>query len=198
MRQIFNFNVLSKFGAHHVSLYSLIWDFLLSQINIWTTTTWSNVWVVLPKPSWYEFLIGFLVWTPASKYLHLTTFSNICDFIHALIFVTVSKCRKSPKLTNIVICVHSVTNNKVYWHKWCNLTHTQHLFSQNSFLWYGYLMYNTILTKIYAKQSLIMFVKCYHIIILLKCPYKYCKIQPNTNCIRILCDFIFIFIFSVS
>jgi hypothetical protein len=34
------------------SLYSLIWEFLLSQINIWTTTTWSNVWVVLPKPSW--------------------------------------------------------------------------------------------------------------------------------------------------
>jgi hypothetical protein len=40
---------------HRKPLYSLIWDFLLSQINIWTTTTWSNVWVVLPKPSWYEF-----------------------------------------------------------------------------------------------------------------------------------------------
>ena len=26
-----------------------------------------------------------------------------CDFIHVLIFVTASKCRKSPKLTNIVI-----------------------------------------------------------------------------------------------
>jgi hypothetical protein len=60
------------------SLYSLIWDFLLSQINIWTTTTWSNVWVILSKPSWYEFFIGFLIWTPASKYLHLTTFSNNC------------------------------------------------------------------------------------------------------------------------
>jgi len=59
------------------SLYSLIWDFLLSIIYIWTTTTWSNVWVVLPKPSWYEFLIGFLIWTPSSKYLHLKTFSNI-------------------------------------------------------------------------------------------------------------------------
>ena len=86
-----------------LSLYSLIRDFLLSQINIWTTTTWSNDWVVLPKPSWYEFLIGFLKWTPALKYLHLTIFFNICDFIHVLIFVTVSKCRKSPKLTNIVI-----------------------------------------------------------------------------------------------
>ena len=28
---------------------------------------------------------------------------NLCDFIHVLIFVTVSKCWKSPKLTNIVI-----------------------------------------------------------------------------------------------
>ena len=27
------------------------------------------------------------------------------DFIHVLIFVTVSKCQKSPKLTNIVILV---------------------------------------------------------------------------------------------
>ena len=27
----------------------------------------------------------------------------MCDFIHVLIFVTVSKCRKSPKLANIVI-----------------------------------------------------------------------------------------------
>ena len=26
-----------------------------------------------------------------------------CDVIHVLIFVTVAKCRKSPKLTNIVI-----------------------------------------------------------------------------------------------
>jgi hypothetical protein len=27
----------------------------------------------------------------------------LCDFIHVLIFVTVSKCGKSPKLTNIVM-----------------------------------------------------------------------------------------------
>jgi hypothetical protein len=27
----------------------------------------------------------------------------LCDFIHVLIFVTASKCQKSPKLTNIVI-----------------------------------------------------------------------------------------------
>ena len=32
----------------------------------------------------------------------------LCDFIHVLIFVTVSECRKSPKLTNIAIwnCFH--------------------------------------------------------------------------------------------
>ena len=29
----------------------------------------------------------------------------VCDFIHVLIFVIVSKCRKSPKLTNIVFQV---------------------------------------------------------------------------------------------
>ena len=28
---------------------------------------------------------------------------NMYDFIHVLIFVTLSKCQKSPKLTNIVI-----------------------------------------------------------------------------------------------
>jgi hypothetical protein len=27
----------------------------------------------------------------------------LCDFIHVLIFVTVSKCQKSPNLTNIVM-----------------------------------------------------------------------------------------------
>ena len=30
-------------------------------------------------------------------------FQNLCDYIHVLIFVTVSKSRKSPKLTDIVI-----------------------------------------------------------------------------------------------
>jgi hypothetical protein len=65
------------------SLYSLIWDFLLSQINIWTTTTWSNVWVVLPKPPSYEFLIGFLIWTPAS---------SICILQHSPISVWFYPC----------------------------------------------------------------------------------------------------------
>jgi hypothetical protein len=31
---------------------------------------------------------------------------DLCDFIYVLIFVTISKCRKSPKLTNIVIRVN--------------------------------------------------------------------------------------------
>ena len=33
----------------------------------------------------------------------------LCDFIHVLIFVLVSKCRKSPKLTNIVILLQSLS-----------------------------------------------------------------------------------------
>ena len=88
----------------HLSLYSLIWDFLLVQINTWTTTTWSNVWVVLPKTSWYEFLIGFLDMNTCFKvFASYNILQNLCDFIHVLKFVIVSKCRKSPKLTNIVI-----------------------------------------------------------------------------------------------
>ena len=95
---------LQKSVILYRSLYSLIGDFLLSQIDIWTTTTWSNVRVILPKPSWDEFLIGFLVCTPASKYLHLTTFSNIFVILSMLLlFVNVSKCPKTSKLTNIVI-----------------------------------------------------------------------------------------------
>ena len=78
---------LNKWGTHWTSLYSLNWDFPLSQINIWVTTTWSNVWVVLQKPTWYEFLIGFLIWTPASQYLHLTTFSNICVILSMFSYV---------------------------------------------------------------------------------------------------------------
>ena len=34
---------------------------------------------------------------------------DLCDFIHVLIFVTVSKFRKSPKLTNIVIIATAST-----------------------------------------------------------------------------------------
>ena len=96
------------------SLYLLIWDFLLSQIDIWTTTTWSNVWVVLPKSSWYEFLI----WTPASKvFASNNILQYLCDFIHALTFVIVSKCWKSPKLTNVVIKLQ----HEVSWGVKCTL-----------------------------------------------------------------------------
>ena len=36
-------------------------------------------------------------------YASYNIFQYLCDFIHVLKFVTVSKCRKSPKLMNIVI-----------------------------------------------------------------------------------------------
>ena len=53
---------------------------------------------------WDKANFTWYIWTPSSKYLHLTTFSNISVwFIHVLIFVTNSKCRKSSKSTNIVI-----------------------------------------------------------------------------------------------
>ena len=82
----------------YLSLYSLIWDFFLSQINIWTTTTWSNVWVALPKPSWHEFLIGFLIWTPTSKYFHLTSFSNICVILPIFLYWNRLKMPKKPQI----------------------------------------------------------------------------------------------------
>jgi hypothetical protein len=36
----------------------------------------------------------------------------MCDCIHVLIFVTVSKCRKSPKLTSIVITDNLSVSNR--------------------------------------------------------------------------------------
>jgi hypothetical protein len=39
----------------------------------------------------------------------------LCAFIHVLIFVTVSKCRKSPKLTNIVIWSEALISNLHQW-----------------------------------------------------------------------------------
>jgi hypothetical protein len=33
----------------------------------------------------------------------------LCDFIHVLRFETVSKCQKSPKLMNIMICAYEMT-----------------------------------------------------------------------------------------
>jgi hypothetical protein len=52
----------------------------------------------------YELLIGFLVWAPASKCLHLTTFSNMCSILSKVVhmFVNVSKCPKNLNLMNIV------------------------------------------------------------------------------------------------
>ena len=68
----------------------------LVSINIWTTTTWSNVCVILPKPSWYDILIGFLIWTTASRYLHLSPISvwfYSCSYI--------CNCLKMPKKSQI-------------------------------------------------------------------------------------------------
>ena len=93
----------------NISLDLLTWDFLLFQNNIWTTTTWSNVWAVLPKPSWDEFLIGFLVWTPASNYLHLTTFSTIVWF-YSCSYICNSP--KMPKKSQIVVYIS--TNIAIY------------------------------------------------------------------------------------
>ena len=51
----------------------------------------------------------------------------LCDFIHVLIFVTVSKCCKSPKLTNIVI--HDYFHNSLrrtwlpFQSSWCIILH---------------------------------------------------------------------------
>ena len=94
-----------KVNYSRLSLHSLIWDFLLSQINMWTTTTWSNVWVFLPNPSSYEFLVGFLIWKRASnicilQHPSISVWFNPCSYT---VYVTISKCRKNPKLTNIVI-----------------------------------------------------------------------------------------------
>ena len=95
------FNALFKL----LTLYSLIWDFLLSQINICTTTIWSNVWVVLPKPSWCEFLIGFLIWTPASSICILQHSPISMWFYPCSCICNCLKMPKSSKLTNIVIFV---------------------------------------------------------------------------------------------
>ena len=59
----------------------------------------------------------------------------LCDFIRVLIFATVSKCRKSPKLTNIVMTVsmctiplHSKFYKIVLWYECTRI------------IWMGYLL----------------------------------------------------------
>ena len=53
---------------------------------------------------------------------------HLCEFIHVLIFVTLSKCQISPKLMNIVIYViyflHSKMNVRNISHNIVN--HTEH------------------------------------------------------------------------
>ena len=92
------------------------------KLNIWTTTTWSCVWVVLPKPSWYEIFNWVLGMITRFKVIaSYNVFQNLCDFIQVLIFVTISKFRKSPKLTNIVI----ISFLKVWVRVWKSAWHTR-------------------------------------------------------------------------
>ena len=95
----------------YIEVITIFVNLVLSrvQINIWTTTTWSNVWVVvLPKPSGYEFLIWVLDMNTRFKvFASYNILQCLCDFIHVLIFVTFSKCRKSPKLTNTLMMLAS-------------------------------------------------------------------------------------------
>ena len=106
------------------SLYSLIWDFLLSQIDIWTTTAWSNVWVVLPKPSWYEFLHyketgspwqsitdrgGPLCWGPP----HCGTCRpQVSKFIHSLKKTTRKVCICGSTCMSNAFCLKDFKNKK--------------------------------------------------------------------------------------
>ena len=83
--------------ARYLSLYSLMWDFLLSQINKWTTTTWSNVWVILPKPSLYDSWLGSWYEHPLQSICILQHSPNVwfypCSYI--------CNCLKMPKKSQI-------------------------------------------------------------------------------------------------
>ena len=80
-------------------LFLLIWDFLLSQINIYGPQQHGlNVWVVLPKPSWYELWLGSWYEHPlqsicilqySSKSVWFYPCSYVCD------------CFKMPKKSQI-------------------------------------------------------------------------------------------------
>ena len=77
-----------------ISPYLLIWDFLYApqQYALMFGLSYLNH---LDMSSWYEHsLQSICILQHSPIYVW---------FIHVLIFVTVSKCRKSPKLTNIVI-----------------------------------------------------------------------------------------------
>ena len=69
-----------------------------------------KVLVVLPKPSWFEFVIGFLIWTPASKHLHLTTFSNICVILSMflLFFNWLKMPKKSQTNEYSDLCMYTI------------------------------------------------------------------------------------------
>ena len=81
---------------------------------------WWPIWIVLPKPSSYEFLIWFKVLTSHDILQYL------CASIHGIVFLKVSKCPKSLNLTNMVfrvvfllisMCKHGTMDqkNKTLW-----------------------------------------------------------------------------------
>ena len=81
------------------SLCSLIWDFLFFQINIWTTTTWSNVWLILPKPSWYEFLIIWVL--DMNTRFKVFVSYNILRYMWFYPCSYICNCLKMPKKSQI-------------------------------------------------------------------------------------------------
>jgi hypothetical protein len=57
------------------------------------------LWFGLPYPNHhkYELLMGFLVWTPASKCWHLTTLSNMCSILS--LFLCLWKSQNTRKIS---------------------------------------------------------------------------------------------------
>ena len=89
------------FTLGYGSLYSLIRDFLVSQINIWTTkhglmfgsSYLNHLHMIYELCSWYEH--------PLQSILHHTTFSNICVMYPCSY---ICDCLKMPKKSQINEC----------------------------------------------------------------------------------------------
>jgi hypothetical protein len=71
-----------------LTLYSLVWDFLLSQINIYGAHQHEVAWNYIVNnlkhiisPSILTSIVGY------QKYLHLTTFSNICVILSMILYL---------------------------------------------------------------------------------------------------------------
>ena len=79
---------------------------------------------VLPKPSWYEFLIGFLIWTPASKYCILQH-SPISVWFYPCSYIC--NCLKMPKKSQI--------NEYSDIHVYARLNQVTNNFSKSTVIW---------------------------------------------------------------